>query len=159
MCILCNGDYNENLLLLNCSSCIKIKEIPYLPNLQYLDCSYTKIKELPILPNLQLLICDNTEITEIPYLSNLLYLDCDLISVSKITYLHNIYNLWRPTSYPNNKNKINELYIKQKLKRKLLNLYRLHKRLSTLWKIAEYYTIIKYHPNNLTEEYILSLSK
>ena len=40
--------------------------------------------------------------------------------------------------------------------KKLSNLYRLNKRWKTLWKIADYYTKKKYHPNNINEKYIIN---
>ncbi len=86
MCIICEGNYDDNLIELYCNNCKTIKEIPILPNLQRLDCDFG-----------------------------------------------NFYNT----------KTINEFYAKQKIRIKLLNLYRLHKKWKTLWKIAEYYTMIK----------------
>ena len=99
--------------------------------------SCKKIKEIPILPNLQSLNCFDTEIKEIPILPNLQKLYC---------------------SYGNfyNNTEIKIFYAKQIIKSKLLNLHRLNKKWKILWKIAEYYIINKYNPDNLTEDYILT---
>ena len=93
MCIICEGNYDESLTVLNCKSCRKIKEIPILPNLQILDCTHSKIKEIPILPKLKRLHCKDTNITEIPYLPNLQDLECKNTNITKIPYLPNLQDL------------------------------------------------------------------
>jgi Leucine-rich repeat (LRR) protein len=63
--------------------------IPVLPNLEYLDCTFTKIIEIPILSNLKYLYCHNTRITEIPLLPELKLLDCSNTPITKIPKIKN----------------------------------------------------------------------
>src|SRR3989344_4268793 len=88
MCLLCRKKYNENTTEIKC--CSNVTEIPFLPNLTYLDCTDSNITEIPLLPNLTILDCRHTNITEIPFLPNLTHLYC---LETKITELPKIPNL------------------------------------------------------------------
>ena len=149
MCIICDRNYDDNLIELNCYDCEYIQEIPILPNLKILICSYTCIKEIPNLHKLEYLDCFNTQIKEIPILPKLKYLTCSNTQIKEIPILPKLECLRYYKIYCDNEYKIKLYYIKQKLNRKLYNLYKLRKNLKTLWKIAEYYTKIKYHPKNI----------
>jgi len=174
MCIICDGDYDINMIELECCSCQDITEIPNLPNLKILDCSHTniteipnlpnleklycykiEIKEIPNLPNLEILWCYNTNITEIPNLPNLEKLYCHNTNITEIPNLPNLEMLYWDYKKCNNKQEVKELCSKFIIKRKVLNLYRFKKKLPTLWKIAEYYTAIKYHPDNINFKLLL----
>ena len=88
MCLLCRKEYNEKTTEIKC--CNSVTEIPLLPNLIELDCSFTKITEIPFLPNLITLYCWNTNITEIPLLPNLTTLYCSKTKISEIPFLPNL---------------------------------------------------------------------
>ena len=47
MCIICDRNYDDNLIELNCYECKNIQEIPILPNLKTLYCPNTKMKYHP----------------------------------------------------------------------------------------------------------------
>jgi len=171
MCVICEGNYDINMTELNCDGCKDIKEIPFLPNLRELFCYETKIKEIPFLPNLYTLYCNFTEIKEIPLLPKLCILYCYSTEIKEIPLLPKLCILRCDIGYFNNFISINPFNINpfninhkpikhyykiQTLKRKLLHLHRLNKKWNILWEIAEYYTAKNYHPDNLTEDYILT---
>ena len=80
-----NIPYSENIEILSIRNNKLLKNIPYLPNLKYLDCSDTYIKKLPIFDNLISLSCSNTNITNIPYMPKLRNLICNNILITKLS--------------------------------------------------------------------------
>ena len=68
MCIICTGDYDESLTVLDCHWCSEITEIPKaLIELTKLYCYRTKVTTIPYtLTNLTTLDCRYTKVTTIP---------------------------------------------------------------------------------------------
>jgi Leucine-rich repeat (LRR) protein len=152
----CNTNITEipilpNLQVLDCCN-TNITEIPILPELLYLWCDKTKIIKIPILPNLKRLGCKYTNIKEIAILPNLVVLVCSHNIIKEIPYLPKLEHIWYGGATTGNK----KIYTELTLKRKLLNLHRLNKQWKTLWKIAEFYTSIKFHPDNITYGYLMN---
>lgn len=168
MCVICTGKYSTNCMILR--TCHRVEYIPKeLRTLMALDCSFSKIKSIPKeLINLQHLCCCNTKINYIPKeLINLNTLDCNNTNVShipkelikleklycsstKVNYipreLINVRFLGIGNRFINQlecQEFINKLFVTYKLS----ELYKLNKKMPTLWKIAEYYTSQKYHPD------------
>jgi Leucine-rich repeat (LRR) protein len=95
MCIICTGEYDENLIHLDCYGCQQITSIPNLPNLRDLYCTNTNVISIPDLPSLQVLLCYNIKINSIPStLGNLRYLGCSNTSVLFIPNLPSLQVLY-----------------------------------------------------------------
>ena len=112
MCIICSGEY-EGLDILDCSGCIKLKEIPVIPGLKVLNCSRCpnlvkisiipklnrlncsrcmKLKDVPVIPNIWLLDCSYCpSITEIPLIPGLKYIF--VIGCKSLTKIPIIYGI------------------------------------------------------------------
>jgi hypothetical protein len=76
--------YSKNIEILSMRNNKLIKNIPYLPNLKFLDCSNTNITELLVFNELISLSCSNTNIMKIPYMQNLKSLICNNTLITKI---------------------------------------------------------------------------
>ena len=78
MCIICTGEYDKNIIRLDCPDCPLLTSIPSLPNLTHLDCSECPLlTSIPSLPNLIWLNCPECPLlTSIPSLPNLNKLNC-----------------------------------------------------------------------------------
>jgi len=92
MCIVCTKEYDQNTNVLHC--CMEVTEIPLLPNLTRLNCSYTEVAEIPLLLNLTELYCHHTNVTEIPLLPNLTELYCSNTKVTEIPVLPNLTEIY-----------------------------------------------------------------
>ena len=137
-----------------------ITEIPNtLINLEFIMCSDTQIKKIPdTLINLQCLFCFNTQIKIIPgTLINLTILnntgDCDLDNESDESDEDNI--------VINQFTESNSLILERLNKYKcsiiqFQRIFRRNKRFIILWKIAEYYTSVKYSPKNIIKNNLIS---
>jgi Leucine-rich repeat (LRR) protein len=71
---------------LYCVGATKISEIPYLPMLITLNCSYTRFKSLPLLPKLKYLRCDYSRIESLPEFPDLRQLMCWYVVFREIPY-------------------------------------------------------------------------
>ena len=101
MCILCKKEYKEKTTeIYYC--CSNVTEIPLLPNLTHLNCSYSKITEIPLLPNLTFFNCSRTKITELLKIPN-----CEM-------YYNNC--LWLKEWYEKNGNLDNFIFLEDKIK-------------------------------------------
>lgn len=119
MCVICDGEYDEeteelncdnckelkeipelkNLIRLNCYGCSNLKEIPYLPKLEGLNCAKCpNLEIIPSLPNLSILKCWNcSSLRALPAFPSLTYLDCafcnKLETIGNIGPKINTYNI------------------------------------------------------------------
>ena len=93
MCIICKKEYSEinsdqksHTLELDCSGCPDIKEIPYLPRLEYLICSdCPNLRHIPKLHNLVHLWARNCpKLEKLPPMPKLAYLNCRGSGLKKI---------------------------------------------------------------------------
>lgn len=74
MCIICENKQNNEQRII---TCVNVFEIPFLPRLEFLDCSRSiNIREIPFLPSLVELRCNRTKVKTIPLLPELQYLNC-----------------------------------------------------------------------------------
>lgn len=176
MCIICCGNYDINITMLNCSECKLITEIPKelvnlielycwdsqievipkeLVNLKQLHCSHTQVKEIPKeLVNLTEIDCDYTNIKEIPKeLVNLTFLHCPNTQIKEIpkelinfTYIYYDKDCIQDKSWLKSKQEVKKIIKFQKYWKKYGKFIN---KLPTLWKIAEYYTEKKYSPENI----------
>lgn len=157
----CSGSHvleipNEliNLVELYCDDC-QINSIPKeLINLRELYCSNTNISNIPKeLINLEVIEACDTYIQTLPkelvnlttfYYSNdnFKYLPKNLKS---LYYIHNEDS----DEYIEGEYDISVFINKTIIAFKLGRIFRLKKQLPTLWKIADYYTKQKYHPENM----------
>jgi Leucine-rich repeat (LRR) protein len=72
-----------------------VKELPALPNVQYLDLRRgTAVKELPALPNVQTLYLSGTAVKELPALPNIQNLDLSGTAVKELPALPNVQTLY-----------------------------------------------------------------
>ena len=139
-----------NLIILNC----KHSNITNLPNtlikLEDINCNNTVIKEIPAeFINLKRLYICHTDITNIPNelikLEKLFFLYTNISTIPK--KLINLTNLCvgarRNVATIVRQKKIKNGFIQ------FIKLYKRYKLFIQLWKIAEYYTAKKYHPNNI----------
>lgn len=73
MCIICSGNYDNNIKILNIDDCQYIKEIPLFENLTHLSCINTNITSMPNFPNLTHLACNTSNFKKVPSLPKLIY--------------------------------------------------------------------------------------
>jgi Leucine-rich repeat (LRR) protein len=123
-----------NLNYLNCSNTLVTKIPKTLINLKEIECEHSKIIKIPkSLIKLEYLDCSNTPINYIPKtLINLTYLDCSNTLISKLE-----------KSIIKRQKKIKKGFLG------VIILYKRYKLFKILWKIAEYYTAIKYAPSKI----------
>ncbi len=82
----------DTVFSVECSN-MKLKSIPFFPNLVNLTCSNNKITEILQYPKLKILVCDYNQINKIPDLPYLTILDCSFNPINELSHYPILENL------------------------------------------------------------------